>query len=131
METKKVVVLNEDGTVNEKETAKQEIKNFLQNVKSECGEMVKKSWDFTMNNKENLMFLVGLGGAAITTIKKANRYKNDRYTADNSIWDPVTHTRFMLRRPLTNRERLEYVRRTRNGEYADEVLESMGVLRIY
>lgn len=130
MENKKVVILNEDGTRNEKAMAMQEIKDFLHNASDIGAKALKKTWDFTMDNKENLMFLVGLGGAAATAMKKIHRSRayDDQYKAENSIYDPVTHTRFWLRRPLTNRERVEYLRRTRNGEYADDVLESMGVL---
>lgn len=130
MENKKIVILNEDGTRNEKAMAMQEIKDFLHNVSDIGAKALKKTWDFTMDNKENLMFLVGLGGAAATAMKKMHRSRayDDQYKAENSIYDPVTHTRFWLRRPLTNRERVEYLRRTRNGEYADDVLESMGVL---
>ena len=126
----KVIIVNPDGTTNEKETVKEELKAKLKGILNIGKKAVTDAYTFTTENKENVMFLIGLGATAATAINKVrNRTYSDRYRVENSVYDPVTHTRFWLRRPLTNAEQIEYLRRTRNGEYADEVLESMGVLR--
>lgn len=128
---KKVIIVNEDGTTDEKAMMREEAKDFLHNAAETGKGLLKEAWKFTTENKENLMFVIGLGGAAATVLKKLNNggQSDDRYRTDNSVYDPVTHTRFWLRRSMTNSERVEYVRRVRNGEYTDEVLESMGLLR--
>lgn len=127
-----VVIVNKNGEPDKKAMRKQKIKNFMQNTMDKGGAIAKSAWKFCVENKENLTFMIGLaatGATALGKLKSSSKRDEHREYVDTSVYDYVTHTRFYLKRPLTNSENIEYLRRIDRGEPAYEVLRDMRVLR--
>ena len=85
----------------------------------------------TEDPKRAVTVAVSAVGAA-ATLKKvvgktADQKKSDRVL--HQYYDPRTGLHWQLKRELTNSERAELARRTRGGEFAEDILDDMGVLK--
>ena len=128
----KVVILKEDGTEDKAAMKKQAIRNFVQDAADKAKRGIKTAWAWTMEHKEDLMW----AGAAITGIiagaKKLSTkttQDSERYRIDHTYYDPSTGAHWQLRRQLTNGERAELMARRRAGEYTEDILSDMHVLK--
>lgn len=130
-EFKGVVILDEDGNVDEKAMKKERIKESLHKAWEETKKMTSNVWTWVKDNKEDLAFIVPITLAAATGIKKlkSSPRDDDRYRIDHTYYDPTTGAHWQLRRPLNNRERSELMARRRAGEYTEDILEDMRVLK--
>ena len=127
MEKPKIVIMGEDGKPDKEAMRKQKLKDLGEKGKA----FAKSAWDFVVNNKENLTFVIGAmatGAAALSKLKPTRREEHRDYV-DTSVYDYVSHTRFWLKRPMTNSENIEYLRRLEQGDPAYRILSDMRVLR--
>lgn len=131
MEESKIVIVKEDGTEDKAAMKRQKIKNIAQTALDKAGKAAKATWTFICENKENVTYVAGGLVAAVAAINKLkpNRYDDHREYVDNSVYDYVSHSRFWLKRPMRNHERIEYLERLDAGEPAYQILRDMHLLR--
>lgn len=125
-EIKFEVVNNETETVTDK--LKRELKRFGKGVKDTASDI----WQFAKNNKEDIKFyapmiIAALGG--IKCLSKGTRHESERERIDTTYYDPRTGVHWRLRRTPTNAERAELVRRQRLGEFTEDILDDMRLMR--
>lgn len=132
MEDPKIVILNENGTPDEKAMKRQELKDKAQKVWGGIKKGASNAWSFFKANKEDILLLTTTGAAAIAGIKKlASHTTAERrdYNRDYVYYDRSYDTHLRLKRPLTNAEQIELMKRRQAGEFSSDILEDMGVLR--
>lgn len=128
----KIVILKEDGTEDKAAMKKEQIKETLVKVKDGVKDFMSSAWNFCKENKEELVVLVPLGLAAATGLKNlrsSTTRDSERQRIDHTYYDPCTGAHWKLKRQLSNRERSELMARRRNGEYTEDILWDMGVLK--
>lgn len=128
----KIVILKEDGSEDKQAMRKEAIKNALRNAKDGVKDFMSGAWNFCKENKEELVVLVPLGLAAATGIKNlrsSTTRDSERHRIDTTYYDPCTGAHWQLKRQLSNDERAELMARRRRGEYTEDILEDMRVLR--
>lgn len=130
-ENEKIVIMTEDGKPDKWANAKVKIKNGVRKVATTTGKVAKGAWQFYVDNQANVTAFLASAGAAIALISKFKPTKTEKYRdeVDLSIYDYRTHTRFHLKRPLTNRENVEYLTRLERGENSYDILNDMRVLK--
>ena len=132
MEEPKIIIVNEDGTEDKEAMRREKIKNSLIKVKDGVKDFMSSAWKFCKENKEELVVLVPLGLAAATGIKSlrsSTTRDSERQRIDTTYYDPCTGAHWQLRRQLTNTERAELMARRRAGEFTEDILEDMRVLK--
>lgn len=132
MEEPKIIIVNEDGTEDRKAMRREKIKSSLIKVKDGVKDFMSDAWNFCKENKEELVVLVPLGLAAATGIKSlrsSTTRDSERQRIDTTYYDPCTGAHWQLRRQLTNSERAELMARRRAGEFTEDILEDMRVLK--
>ena len=131
MEEPKIVIVDENGKTDEKAMKRQKLKETAQRVLDKAEKAAKATWQFVIDNKENVTFVATGLVAAVTAINKLKptRYDDHREYVDTSVYDYVTHSRFFLKRPMRNSERIEYLTRLDAGEPAYRILQDMRLLR--
>lgn len=96
--------------------------------KANCREKINAAVDWCKENKE-ILILAGTGVVGATKIiSKASttrRTEEKRY----EYYDPHTGAHWQLKRRLNNSERAELMRRQRDGEYTEDILYDMNVLK--
>lgn len=128
----KIIIVNEDGTEDKAAMKKEQIKEALVKMKEGVKTFMSDAWNFCKENKEELVVLVPLGLAAATGIKNlksSTTRDSERQRIDHTYYDPCTGAHWQLKRQLSNRERSELMARRRNGEYTEDILWDMGVLK--
>lgn len=128
----KIIIVKEDGTPDEEAMRAQKVKDTLdsisKNVKSACSGI----WSWVKENREDLVVLVPLFMGAVGGLKKISNKstsQTERERIDTTYYDPQTGLHWRTRRPLTNRERAELASRKRAGEYVEDILEDMRLLK--
>lgn len=132
MEEPKIIIVNEDGTEDRNAMRRERIKNSIIKVKGDIKNFMSDAWNFCKENKEELVVLVPLGLAAATGIKNlrsSTTRDSERQRIDHTYYDPCTGAHWQLRRQLTNGERAELMARRRAGEFTEDILEDMRVLK--
>lgn len=134
MEDPKIVILNEDGKVDEKAMRKQKLKQAFDKTAEWTKGAASKAWEF-VKDKENREVLVTVGGAIVGGLiglkkyRSANNAQLERDRIDHTYYDPQTGAHWELRRKLTNDERAELMARRRRGEFTEDILDDMRVLK--
>ena len=72
--------------------------------------------------------VAGLLRASQSLVVSHRNWSNRRYS-ERAYYDPHTHTKWSLRRKLTNQEKKNLISRTAAGESAIDILEEMRVLK--
>lgn len=132
MDDEKIVILKEDGTEDTAAMRRQKIRNTVQNIWDGAKKTAKNAWQFFKDNKEDVIAFGTMATAAIVGIKKITarpQQETERYRIDTTYYDPSTGCHWRLKRQLTNAERAELMYRRRNGEFTEDILEDMRVLR--
>lgn len=122
----KIQVLDENG--NEiKKPFSDKVSETLDTLKLKTGE----AYTWCVGHKEELIGLIPLGLGLIGLAKqlKPTKQETERERIDTTYYDPHTGLHWQLRRKLTNDERAELARRQRLGEYTEDILERMRVLK--
>lgn len=128
----KIIIVNEDGSEDRQAMRKEQIKEALVKAKEGVKTFMSDAWRFCKENREELVILVPLGLAAATGIKNlrsSTTRESERQRIDTTYYDPSTGAHWQLKRQLSNRERSELMARRRNGEYTEDILWDMGVLK--
>lgn len=126
-EQKVKVEVVDDGKQHEQRTA---FKQKLDAAWDTTKKAAKNGLQFVSENKEAL-FTAGTIIAGCVAFFKGNKTQaeRERERIDSTYYDPQTGAHWRLKRCLNNRERMELVRRRREGEYTEDILDDMGVLR--
>ena len=122
----KVVVLDENGNEIKKPFG-DKVSETLDTIKLKTGE----AYRWCVGHKEEVLGLIPLGLGLIGLAKqfKPTKQETERERIDTTYYDPHTGLHWQLRRKLTNDERAELARRQRLGEYTEDILERMRVLK--
>ena len=125
----KIINIEVVGNEGKKPSFKDNLKRFKEEIKikAEC------AWYWCKENKEDLVYLLPVAIALAGIIRKfipvKTRAEEDRKRIMTTYYDPSTGCHWELKRKLKNDERIELVQRKRNGEFAEEILEDLGVLK--
>lgn len=128
----RIIIVNEDGSEDKATMRKEAVKNAIHNVVAGTKKFLADTWAFCKDNKEDLIVLVPLGLAAARGVKhlrSTTAQDSERERIDKTYYDPSTGAHWQLKRQLNNDERAELMRRRRNGEYTEDILEDMRVLK--
>ena len=134
MEEPKIVILDTDGKVDEKAMRKQKLKQAFDKTIEWTKGAASKAWEF-VKDKENREVIATVGGAIIGGLIGLKKYRSatnqqtERERIDHTYYDPQTGCHWELRRKLTNDERAELVTRRRRGEFTEDILNDMRVLK--
>ena len=104
----------------------------LVDVKNDNEGKVKTAIDYIVNNPDKVILGIGtvasLLRASQSLVVSHRNYAARKY-AERSYYDSHSHTKWMLRRQLTNYEKKSLNQRISDGEKAVDILEEMGVLK--
>lgn len=128
----KIIVIKEDGSEDKQAMRREAVKNAIHNVAAGTKKFLADAWTFCKDNKEDLIVLVPLGLAAargVTHLRSTTAQDSERERIDKTYYDPSTGAHWQLKRQLNNDERAELMRRRRRGEYTEDILEDMRVLK--
>ena len=125
----KIINIEVVGNEGKKPSFKDNLKRFGQDIKRKA----ENVWDWCKENKEDLVYLLPVAIAVAGIIKKfipvPTKVDVERKRIDHTYYDPSTGCHWELKRKLKNDERMELVRRKRDGEFAEDILDELGVLR--
>lgn len=113
----------------EREMKREEFKRKVKENTSKACETAKGIWE---RNKEAIIVLTPVVISGIRMIGKSVRRREDKKEEERracKIYDPSMGDWWDLKKPLTNRERLELEQRVANGELRGDVLRDMKKLR--
>ena len=112
----------------------EDIKNYVKDndLVGEAKQAAGDALNFVEEHKEGILISVlsaSAVGNMINNAQRNKRIKKEVKRVTYSIWDPKHMHHWELRRPLTNREKVELDRRVASGEDMANVLYQMRVLR--
>ena len=91
--------------------------------------------DWIRNNRETAVMygsaaVAGIGAICqlVKTLTPTAQEKHDK-RVDRQYYDPSTGIHWELRRKATNNDRIELVRRKRNGENTEDILKDLKLIR--
>ena len=96
--------------------------------KAKVRDKIKAGWEWCNENKEKAIII---GTTAVAAINGISKLSNTRRTEEKRLeyYDPHTGAHWQLKRRLTNEERAELMRRQRAGEFTEDILYDMRVLK--
>jgi hypothetical protein len=107
-------------------------KDKAKDVKSKVKSKAKDVKAWATDNKEEAVTLAGAviyGVVELAKISKRTTEDKRQKRMDLTYYDPHTGIHWRLRRKLDNDERVELARRQRLGEYTEDILDDLGVLK--
>lgn len=128
----KVIILKEDGTEDKAAMRRQKIRNFVQDTAEKAKQSLQKAWNWSMDHKEDLMWAGAAIAGVLAGVKKltaTTTQDSERYRIEHTYYDPSTGAHWQLKRQLSNSERAELMARRRAGEYTEDILSDMRVLK--
>lgn len=128
----KIIIVNEDGSENTGAMRREKAKNTVVAALDGTKKFLSEAWNWCKENKEELLVLVPLGLAAargVKNLRATTTRDSERDRIDHTYYDPSTGAHWELKRKLSNDERAELMARRRNGEYVEDILDDMRVLR--
>lgn len=126
---------------------KEELKQKLEDTADKAKFKAKRAWEKTKEKTkevgtwiynhpgETLAIgavtgtLLGEAGKIAKTVERRKRDREEEHRRLCEKYDPKTHSWVELRRPLTDRENVEFAERRQQGESAILILESFGVIK--
>lgn len=111
---------------------KKTAREILDEVIFKAKETAKKAATWAVDHKDEATALVITAVTAYAGIKKITRKTEsavERERIDHCYYDPSSGLHWQLRRPMTNRERIELSQRKRAGEPVEDILYDMRILR--
>ena len=95
---------------------------------SKIKQLPKKTVEWIDEHRETAVLI---GGAIVGIINAAHKASQTRRTEEKRVeyYDPHTGAHWQLRRRLNNDERAELMRRQRAGEFTEDILEDMRLLK--
>ena len=114
------------------ENFKQSTIEFGRKAKEQVCDKAVRAGNWAVRNKEMIVIsapilIAGIKSGQSLLVNK--RLKDERKRIDNTYYDPSTGAHWELKRKLSNDERAELMARRRNGEFVEDILDDMRVLR--
>ena len=120
-----------DDTRSTKDKIKDKISEMRTAAENKANEMLRWTADHSSEVIGVIPVVIAGTTGAIKLIKAIRGSAAERHEERMShcYYDPSTGVHWDLKRDLNNSERAELVRRKRDGEYAEDILADMRVLR--
>lgn len=95
---------------------------------SKLKRLPRKTVEWVDTHRETAVLI---GGAIVGIVNAAHKASQTRRTEEKryEYYDPHTGAHWQLRRRLTNDERAELMRRQRGGEFTEDILSDMRLLK--
>lgn len=123
----KVVILDENGEPI-KTTIGDKLKEGAKKAAKKLEPVGRYVTEHPMETLAALASALAVGKTAKTLFGKTSA-ERERERIDHQYYDPRTGAHWQLTRQLSNRERAELMARQRSGEYTEDILEDLGVLK--
>lgn len=111
---------------------KKTAREIFDDVIFKAKETAKKAATWAVDHKDEVTALVITAVTVCAGIKKVagkTAIEVERERISHTYYDPSTGLHWQLRRPMTNRERIELSQRKRDGELIEDILDDMRILR--
>lgn len=108
---------------------KEKIRNKKDDAVNKAKEKGNKVLDWMVENPVKTSIIAAVLGRIFAATYREYRYNRAERAKNTREYDPSLGMYYDLRRPLTNKEKLELSRRHNNGESIGDILESFHVLR--
>ncbi len=108
---------------------REKIKTKKDETINKAKEKGNKVLDWMVDNPMKTSIIAAVLGRIVTNVYREHKYQRAERARNTREYDPSLGMYYDLRRPLTNKEKLELSRRHSNGESIGDILESFHVLR--
>ena len=128
---KDVIVLDENRQPDRDLMRREKIKETLRSIGAGIKKGASETWNFIVDNKENLAFIVPIGMTVIGGLSKLKKPQvtGASYRENLMYYDRQDNSYWQLKRQLRNSEMAELRARRRNGENPEDILYDMGLLK--
>lgn len=116
-------------------TKEEKLKDKLNEAKEKVSEKAGEAINWTKNNWQAVLagaaVAIPLATSAVKLVKSLKGSALDRHEErmKNCYYDPSTGLHWDLKRMLSNSERIELMQRKRDGEYTEDILMDMKLLK--
>lgn len=123
------IIVNDDRSFKEK--LRDKLSEMKVGLKNKAGE----AWRWILDHAETILkitpVLLAIATGTVKFIRTVRGSAADRHEdrMKKCYYDPSSGFHWDLKRNLTNEERIEISRRKREGEFTEDILESMRVLK--
>lgn len=113
----------------------EKLKDKLNETKEKVSEKASEAINWTKNNWQAVLagaaVAIPLATSAVKLVKSLKGSAADRHEdrMKNCYYDPSTGLHWDLKRMLSNSERIELMKRKRDGEYTEDILMDMKLLK--
>lgn len=113
----------------------EKLKDKLNEAKEKVSEKASEAINWTKNNWQAVLagaaVAIPLATSAVKLVKSLKGSAADRHEErmKNCYYDPSTGLHWDLKRMLSNSERIELMQRKRDGEYTEDILMDMKLLK--
>lgn len=116
-------------------TKEEKLKDKLNEAKEKVSEKASEAINWAKNNWQAVLagaaVAIPLATSAVKLVKSLKGSAADRHEErmKNCYYDPSTGLHWDLKRMLSNSERIELMKRKRDGEYTEDILMDMKLLK--
>ena len=116
-------------------TKEEKLKDKLNEAKVKVSEKASEAINWTKNNWQAVLagaaVAIPLATSAVKLVKSLKGSAADKHEErmKNCYYDPSTGLHWDLKRMLSNSERIELMKRKRDGEYTEDILMDMKLLK--
>lgn len=116
-------------------TKEEKLKDKLNEAKEKVSEKAGEAINWTKDNWQAVLagaaVAIPLATSAVKLVKSLKGSAADRHEdrMKNCYYDPSTGLHWDLKRMLSNSERIELMQRKRDGEYTEDILMDMKLLK--
>lgn len=116
-------------------TKEEKLKDKLNEAKEKVSEKASEAINWTKDNWQAVLagaaVAIPLATSAVKLVKSLKGSASDRHEdrMKNCYYDPSTGLHWDLKRMLSNSERIELMKRKRDGEYTEDILMDMKLLK--
>lgn len=121
--------------VNDTRSTKDKIRDKISEIKTAVSNRANEALRWTADHSgeivQALPVVIGAATGTVKLIKLVRGSAQDRHEdrMDKCYYDPSTGLHWELERNMTNAERTELVQRKRAGEYTEDILRDMRILK--
>lgn len=121
--------------VNDTRSTKDKIRDKISEIKTAVSNRANEALRWTADHSGEIVWalpvIVGAATGTVKLIKMVRGSAQDRHEdrMDKCYYDPATGLHWELKRNMTNAERTELVQRKRAGEYTEDILADMRILK--
>ena len=116
-------------------TKEEKLKDKLNEAKEKVSEKASEAINWTKDNWQAVLagaaVAIPLATSAVKLVKSLKGSAADKHEErmKNCYYDPSTGLHWDLKRMLSNSERIELMKRKRDGEYTEDILMDMKLLK--